>query len=79
MEVSPSLQLSRSVHATDVFVSDTDAEKGIAKVVLTNYLGFTENLESGEDIGSILPVDLVENEEVSQGVVSRVVTNKKHD
>ena len=69
LEVSPSLQLSRSVHATD--------EKGIAKVVLTNYLGFTQKLESGEDIGSILPVDLVENEEVSQGVMSRVVTNKQ--
>ena len=44
--------------------------------MLTNYLGFTQKLESGEDIGSILPFDLVENEEVSQGVVSRVVTNK---
>ena len=55
---------------TDVFVSDANAEKGTAKVVLTNCLGFTQNLESDTEIGRVLPVDPVESEEMSQGVVS---------
>ena len=38
LEADPSLQLSRNVHMADTFVSDADAEKGTAKVVLTNCL-----------------------------------------
>lgn len=41
LEASQSLQLSCNIHVADVFVSDADAEKGTAKVVLTNCLGFT--------------------------------------
>ena len=62
----------------DTFVSDADAGKGTAKVVLTNYLGFTQKLERGEEIGRVLPVDLVEPEETSKGVVSQVVTGEQN-
>ena len=76
LEANQSLQLSRSIHVADVFVSDADAEKGTAKVVLTNCLGFTQQLESGEEVGRALPVDLVESMEASQGVVSQVGTDE---
>ena len=65
LEADQSFQLSRSIHVADVFVSDADAEKGTAKVVLTNSLGFTQKLESGEEVGRVLPVDLVESTETS--------------
>ena len=74
LEANQSLQLSRNIHVADVFLSDADTEKGTAKVVLTNCLGFTQRLESGEEVGRVLPIDLVESTEISQGVVSRVVT-----
>ena len=45
LEADPLLQLSCNVHVADAYVSDADAEKGTAKVVLTNYLGFTQRLE----------------------------------
>ena len=45
--------------------------------MLTNYLGFTQKLERGEQIGRVLPVDLVEPEETSKGVVSQVVTDEQ--
>ena len=62
-------------HVANIFLSDADAGKGIAKIVLTDYLGFTQKLERGEEIGRVLPVDLVEPEKTSKGVVSRVVTD----
>ena len=77
LEANPSLQLSRNVHVADVLVSGADAEKGTAKVVLTNCLGFTQKLESGEVIGRVLPVDLVETKKTSQGAVLRVVTEEQ--
>ena len=78
MEADPSLQLSCNVHVADIFVSDADAGKGTAKVVLTNYLGFTQKLERGEEIGRLLPVDLVEPEKTSKGIVSKVVTDEQN-
>ena len=78
LEADPSLQLSCNVHVADIFLSDADAGKGTAKVVLTNYLGFTQKLERGEEIGRVLPVDLVEPERRSEGVVSRVVTDEQN-
>lgn len=78
LEADPLLQLSCNVHVADAYVSDADAEKGTAKVVLTNYLGFTQRLERGEEIGRVLPVDLVEPEKTSEGVVLQVVTDKQN-
>ena len=43
-----------------------------------NYLGFIQKLERGEEIGRLLPVDLVEPEKTSKGVVSQVVTDKQN-
>ena len=37
-------------HVANIFLSDADAGKGIAKIVLTDYLGFTQKLERGEEI-----------------------------
>ena len=76
LEANQSLQFSRNIHIANVFLSDTDTEKGTAKIVLTNCLGFTQQLESGEKVGRVLPVDLVESTEASQGVVSRVVSDE---
>ena len=56
-------------------MSDADAERGTATVVLTNCLGFSQKLESGEEIGTVLPGDLVDSEKTSQGVVSQVPTD----
>ena len=78
LEADPLLQLSCNVHVADAYVSDADAEKGTAKVVLTNYLGFTQRLERGEEIGRVLPVDLVEPEKTSEGVVLQVVTDEQN-
>ena len=44
MEANQSLQLSRSIHVADVLLSDADAEKGTANVVLRNCLGFSQKL-----------------------------------
>ena len=41
LKANQSLQLSCNIHAADVFLPDVDAEKGLAKAVLTNCLGFT--------------------------------------
>ena len=76
LEADPPLQLNRNVHMADTFVSDADAEKGTAKVVLTNCLGFTQRLESGEEIGRVLPIDLVNPEKRSEAVVSQVMTDE---
>ena len=62
----------------DIFVSDADAGKGTAKIVLINCLGFTQKLERGEEIGRLLPVDLVEPEKTGKGVVSQVVTDEQN-
>ena len=77
LEADPSLQVSCNVHVADIFVSDADAGKGTAKVVLTNYVGFTQKLERVEEIGRVLPVDMVEPEKTSEGVVSRVVKTSR--
>ena len=62
----------------DTFVSDADAEKCTAKVVLTNCLGFTQSLQSGEEIGRVLPVDLVEPESIGPATVSKVTTGEQN-
>ena len=57
LEADPSFKTTRDIHVADVFVSD--ANSGKAKVVLTNCLGFTQKLESREEIGRVVPVDVV--------------------
>ena len=44
----------------------------MAKVVLTNCLGFTQMLESGDEMGRVFPMDVVEAKKRSQGSVLRV-------
>lgn len=78
LEADPSLWRHRNVHMADVLVPDADAEKGTARVMLTNCLGFTQKLEHGDDVGAVLPVDLVESGEKEPGAVARVATEEKH-
>ena len=68
-EANQSLQLSHSIHLADIFVSDADAERGCADQL------FRVLLESGEEIGTVLPIDLVNSEKTTQGVASQVATD----
>ena len=77
LEAIPSIKLNHNIHVADTFVSDADAENGTAKVVLTNCLGFTQCLERGEEIGRVLPIDLVEPGDTSPGTVSKVTTGEQ--
>ena len=74
LEADPSFRMSHDIHMADVLVSDDGAENGKAKVVLTNCLGFTQKLECGEEIGTVLPVDLVKLEK--RDVVASVVSDE---
>lgn len=76
LEADASLRCTRDIHVADVFVSDADAEKGTARVVLTNCLGFTQKLECGEEIGRLLPVDVVRTQREDQAVVSKVTVDE---
>ena len=77
LEADPSLLHHRNIHMADVLIPDADAEKGTARVILTNCLGFTQKLDRGDDVGAVLPVDLVETGEKELGAVARVETEDK--
>ncbi len=79
LEADASLRSTRDIHIADVFVSGADAERGTARVVLTNCLGFTQKLESGEEVGRLLPVDLVRTQQEGQAVVSKVTADDDLD
>ena len=78
LEADTSLQLGRNFQLVNVLVPDSCAEEGTAKVVLTNYLGFTQELKSGEEIERVIPVDVVEAEKTTPPVVSRVAACEQH-
>ena len=75
LEVDPGLQANENVQITSMYLPVVDSEKGIAKVVLTNNLGFTQTLEQGRDIGLVTPVTVVEYDRMSAKV--RMVSREK--
>ena len=59
LEPDPQIFTEQKVEIADALVSSSCA--GTTKVVLTNYLGFSQELEAGMEVGTCRPVEVIDH------------------
>uniref|UniRef100_A0A1X7SUF3 CCHC-type domain-containing protein n=1 Tax=Amphimedon queenslandica TaxID=400682 RepID=A0A1X7SUF3_AMPQE len=58
LEADSSLKVN-NVLLPDILISDCEAKRGRTRVTLSSTLGFTRILERGEELGTVVPVDVI--------------------
>ena len=63
---------SNNVCLPDVLISDCEAKREKTKVTLSSTLGFTHTLERGEELGTVVPVDVISGASLECGDLTPV-------
>ena len=74
LEADKSLEVNNvRVCLPDVLISDCKEKRGKTKVTLSSTLGFTQTLEREEELGTLVPVDVISGTSLECGDLTQYI------